>query len=235
MNKYKILAIFACHTNCIKKYVSTLSNINNINDHIEKFIVIDSYNEEFALRLKDDLKNNNKLDNHYLTKNNIYLDFGKWVHVLSNSNLEKYDNILLINDSIIITEDISQYFNYFQKLNKEVNLYAYNDSTQLNIYHYQSYLFMINKKIISKFINFFNSRKEFIKDEKSLIEQMELNLTSIDTYHDCFLKIANEHNKHKNIFWENEPLYEKIIKDKSFHIFKLKKINDHYKHFHYTI
>jgi hypothetical protein len=235
MNKYKIIAIFACHTNCIKKYISTLSNINNIYSHIEKFIIIDSQNEEFALRLKNDLKNNNKLLSHYIIKNNVYLDFGKWIHVLSEYNFDKYDNILLINDSIIITEEISQYFNYFQKINKEVNLYAYNDSSQLNIYHYQSYLFMINKKIISKFINFFNSRKEFIKDEKSLIEQMELNLTNIDTYHDCFLKLAKEHNKHKNIFWENEPLYEKLIKDKSFHIFKLKKINDHYKHFHYTI
>ena len=50
MNKYKIIAIFACHTTCIKKYISTLSNINNIYSHIEKFIIIDSYNQEFALR-----------------------------------------------------------------------------------------------------------------------------------------------------------------------------------------
>ena len=235
MNKYKIIAIFACHTTCIKKYISTLSNINNIYSHIEKFIIIDSYNQEFALRLKDDLKNNNKLVSHYLIENNIYLDFGKWIHVLSNSNLEKYDNILLINDSIIITEDISQYFNYFQKLNKEVNLYAYNDSSQLNIYHYQSYLFIINKQIITKFIDFFNSRKTFIKDEKSLIEQMELNLTKIDENHDCFIKIAKEHNKQKNIFWENEPFYEKIINENSFHIFKLKKINDHFKQCQYSI
>ena len=235
MNENKIIAIFACHTTCIKKYITTLNNLHNLNDNIDKFIIIDSIDQIFALKLKDDLKNNKKLLHHHLVKNDVYFDFGKWINILSIEDLKDYKNILLINDSILLTKNIDRYFLNYKHIDININLYAYNDSSQLGIYHYQSYLFMIKNKIKDKLVDFFNKRKHLIVSEKTLIQQMELNLTKLDPEHDCFIKIANEFNKNKNIFWENESLYEHLIKTKMFHMFKLKKINDHFKHFQYNI
>ena len=230
-----IIAIFACHTSCIKKYVTTLNNLYNIYNYIDKFIIIDSSNEQFSNNLINDLKNDPKFLKFYIIPNDIYYDFGKWIYVLQNENLNQFNNILFINDSIILNNYISTFFLYFKDLKKDVNLFAYNDSSQLEVYHYQSYLFIIKNTIISKFINFFNSKKHLISNQKTLIEQLEFNLINVDSNHDVYLKIANNINKYKNIFWENDSLYENLVNGKIFHIFKLKKINDHFKHYQYDI
>lgn len=230
-----IIAIFACHTTCMKKYVTTLSNLYNIYSFIDNFIIIDSNQEKLSNNLIEDLKNDPKFYKSFLINNDIYYDFGKWIHVLTNEKLTQFKHILFINDSVLLTRQVSKFFLYFKDLKQDINLFAYNDSSQLEVYHYQSYLFIIKQIISNKFIDFFNSKKEFIKNEKTLIEQLELNLLKIDSKHDAYLKIANNFNKHKNIFWENEELYEKLINEQVFHLFKLKKINDHFKHYQYEI
>lgn len=233
MTKFKILALFACHTNCLKKYFVNLNNIYKLLPYIDNFAFIDSESEILARKLKNDVMNINKYKDYIFKANDQYLDFGKWVYGLENINHSDYDYVLLINDSIIIIEEIKNYFHYLENLNKEINLYAYNDSSQLGIYHYQSYFFSLNKKIIKNFIDFYYIKKPNIVNQRSLIENMELNLIKIDSNYDCFLKIGREWNVNKNIYWENEELYKKMINNNKFHIFKLKKIVDFYTSYKY--
>lgn len=240
----KILAIFSNHTYDIIKYNVTINNLTYILPHVTNAIIIDSIDEEYANKLKNDIYENknlkelDKIKEYYLVKNNkIYVDFGKWIHVLENSCLIKnYDYILFINDSIIITHDMTEYFNYLYECNNKnkenkknnINIYGYNDSSQFQ-YHYQSYLFMINTKIIDKFINFYKLKKPLIYDINSLIHNMELNICNIDPLHDAYIKIAKTENIKKNIFWENDKIYEKLLTNNKLCLIKLRRIQDYEK------
>jgi hypothetical protein len=226
MLKYKILGIFANHTTTPIKYNISLNNILLIKPFLTNIIIIDSKNENYAQQLYSDFKTDDKLKNYLFIDNDNYFDFGKWVYTLKNIDTSFYDYILLINDSIILTHDITKYFNYIENImNITTNLYAYNDSTQIK-YHYQSYCFLIKKNIIQKFIDFFESRKIKIFDLQSLTYNIELNMCEIDNDHDCFIKIGNEYNISKNLYWENEELYKYLLSKNIFAILKLKKIFD---------
>ena len=154
MDKYKILGLFACHTKCIKKYFTNLNNIYYLLDYLENFIIIDSKDEYYAELLKKDVEKISKFKEHYFIDNDIYYDFGKWVYGIETINYYDYDYILLINDSIIIVNNMFDFFKGLNDRKPSVNIYAYNDSTQLDVYHYQSYLFFLNKKILYKFKNY---------------------------------------------------------------------------------
>jgi hypothetical protein len=234
MDKYNILALISNHTNSIIKYNISLSNISLIKKHVNDIIIIDSENEIIAEKLSNDLKDDNKIKQYLFIKNNYYYDFGKWIHALENIDYRKYDYILFLNDSIILTENINNFFYYIQNVMQNVNIYGYNDSTQLQ-YHYQSYCFLLNVSIINKFIDFFNSRKEFIYDLDSLVRNIELNLHNIDDNRDCFLKIGNDYNMSKNLFWENDILYQYLLSKKIIGIMKLKKIFDMQREYKITI
>ena len=218
----------ACHSDSKKKYFSTLNNIFCIENYIQDLIIINSSEAKYSNHLKDDLKDYKKIKSYHTIPNDNHYDFGKWVYALSNHDVSDYDFILFINDSILIMNNIVNYFYFFDNISEKVNLYAYNDSTQNNIYHYQSYLFLMNVNIIDNFFKLFKSKKEKIINKESLIEHMEMNLINLDEKHDVFLKLGKEWNTKKNIFWENEELYEYLLNKNIFHLFKFQKIDDSY-------
>ena len=177
------------------------------------------------------VRNSGLIDGSYYDK----LYFYKTVKVLEyieTNIVGKYDYILFINDSIIITHDMNEYFNYLNNSTKKINVYGYNDSTQLQ-YHYQSYLFMIHQNTIPKFKNLYEEKKPNIYDVNSLIRNLELNFYSIDENHDCYIKIGEEHNKNNNIFWENDKLYEQLLSNNILCLIKLKRIQDYQKSYIY--
>ena len=228
MHKYKLLGIFANHTNSIIKYNVSLNNLSIVKEYLTGICIVDSLNEKYAHLLKNDLSLIPKTIKHYfLIENNQYFDFGKWMYALDNINYNEYDYILFINDSIIINNNIDKFFIHINySLSNKTNLFAYNDSTQFK-YHYQSYIFLLNKKIIKKFVQFFESKKKFVHDLNSLVHNIELNICDIDENNDCFIKIANDFNMDKNIFWENEILYQYLLSKDIFGVMKLKKIYDY--------
>jgi hypothetical protein len=233
MNK-KILAIFANHSNSYVKNIISLHNLSIIEKYVTDICIIDSENEEFSMKLNNNLKDKDKIINYFFIKNDTYYDFGKWVYGLNNiKSLNSYDYILFVNDSIIITPDIDKYFNYIDNfLESNINLFAYNDSTQLQ-YHYQSYFFIIKPFIAKELIKLFEERKPFIDSLQSLIENMEFSLTEIDNNHDCFIKIGIQFNHMQNIYWTNEDLYSYLLSINHFAILKYKRICDIYNEFNY--
>ena len=233
--KYKILVLFANHTNNKIKYNITLNNISFIKKYISNIIIIDSENEYYANLLKKDLESSNLVSNYFYVKNDIFYDFGKWACALEKINYTDYDYILFLNDSIILTQAIEKYFYYIDNImSPDTNLYAYNDSTQI-MYHYQSYLFLIKSSIVNNFLNFFENKKQYIHNLETLIKNVELNMCNIDKNHDVFIKIGNEYNYEKNLYWHNEDLYKYLLTKDIFAIIKLKKIFDIQKEYKITI
>jgi len=225
MNKYKILVLIANHTNSQLKYNISLNNISLIKDYVTDICIIDTKNELYAQKLNNDLiKIYNNIIQYIYLDNNYYYDFGKWINALQNIDYDKYDFILFLNDSIILTYEIRNYFIYIENVMKyDTQLYAYNDSSQVK-YHYQSYLFLLNKNSALTFIDFFESRKNNITNLDTLVQNIELNMCEIVENHDCFLKIADEYNSLKNIHWENDELYQYLLNKEIIAIIKLKRI-----------
>lgn len=105
----------------------------------------------------------------------------------------------------------------------ESELYGYNDSTEIN-YHYQSYLFSIKKDAIPKFIKMIQDKISLMKTQTDVITEYELKMAQHFT-HDCFLKIGHlPYNEKKNIFFENDFLYKKLLKYKLLPFIKIKRI-----------
>ena len=231
---YKILGLFANHTCNNIKYNISLNNILMIYKYLTNICIIDTINQNYGNKLYNNLKNFSIINNYFFIENDNYFDFGKWIYALKNIDYSSYDYILLINDSIILSNEINKFFIYLNNINDNINLYGYNDSSQIK-YHYQSYFFIINIKIVNKFINFIESKKNLIFDLNSLVHNIELNLCEIDQNHDCFIKIGNEYNKDKNLYWENETLYKYLLTKKIFSIVKLKKIIDIQKEYKFVV
>ena len=234
MNKI-IIAIIACHTNSHLKYHSIINNINKIYNKIKYFNIIDSNDALFSSNLKKYYENDSKLGVHELIDNNNFLDFGKWSYIIKNFIIKynlNYDYILLLNDSILITHNIDDFFN--ENINNNYDLYAYNDSSQLDIYHYQSFLFFISKNIEKDFISFIESKKD-INSYQDIINNIELNLNKITENNNCFIKLAYYDNNYcKNLIWHNESLYNKLLIENKYNIIKIKRIIDYYNNFEYN-
>jgi hypothetical protein len=109
-------------------------------------------------------------------------------------------------------------------ISKSVDLYGYNDSTQIR-YHYQSYLFGLKTSktyILNKLID---DKKHLITDSNSLVHNTEILMTDYFTNNDCFLKIGNiSSHKLKNIYFENDTFYNFLFKTGLLPLKKIKRM-----------
>lgn len=224
MNKYnydlnknkKILIIIASHINGKDKFIT----INNNIQYFKEYDILIHNSKD--LLMNEEIKNyyNDKNIKYEESENNIYLDFGKWYKSLKNIDYEKYDFIVFTNDSIYLKNSINYFFNLM--IEKNVELYAYNDSKAINN-HYQSYLFGIKKSAIYKFINFFEERKKIIDLEGELIRNTEVKLAEYFDSKDCFLHLSKLNVK-DNIYFYDDKMYQKLYINNLLPFIKLKKL-----------
>jgi hypothetical protein len=155
-------------------------------------------------------------------ENYLTYDYGKWIKLLSQVNSNSYDYIFFSNDSFQVEDSINHFINLTVK--KNVELYAYNDSTEQK-YHYQSYLFSIRSNAIHKFISMCNTCKKNIITQEDVIINYELNMMNYFSSHDCFLKIGEIPSNIKlNIFFRNDYLYQILKNTGLLPFIKLKRI-----------
>jgi len=235
-NNIKMVTIVACHTNTLLKYNVVINNIPYLIFPNNDIIIINSSNEKYSYKLKQYIDNkivinapNNKIIKYIEIPNDKYIDIGKYIHVLNmietNGSLNKeYEFVVLINDSIIIKNSITHFYNMIINMNKE--LYAYNDSSEIK-YHYQSYLYAIKYKAIHKLIDYFNIHKFEIHGYKDVIDKIELELNNIYANdNDCFLKIAKlPCNINKNIYFHNDALYNLLLNNEILPFIKIRALN----------
>jgi len=235
-NNKKILTIVACHTNTLLKYNTVINNIPYLIFPNNDIIIINSSNEKYSDKLKryittkSDINTpNNKIIKYIEIQNDKYIDIGKYIHVLNiietDESLNKeYEFVVLINDSVIIKNSITHFYNMTIKMNKE--LYAYNDSSEIK-YHYQSYLYAIKYNAIHKLIDYFNIHKFEIHGYKDVIDKIELELNNIYANdNDCFLKIAKlPCNINKNIYFHNDILYNLFLNNQILPFIKIRALD----------
>lgn len=214
----KILVIIATHISDTNKFDIIKNNTKYFKEHD---III---NNSSGLNLNEEIKTycENEKIIYQESDNDIYLDFGKWYKTLNTIDYNKYDYIVFTNDSIYITYNINHFFNLM--VDKNVELYGYNDSSEIN-YHYQSYLFGIKNISIKKFINFFEENKRFINCTNDVISNTELKLANTFISKDCFLHLIDfKSSQNKNIYYCNNNLYKKLYLHNLLPIIKLKKL-----------
>ena len=230
-NNSKILTIIACHSNTIIKYKAIINNIPYLLFPNNDIIIINSSNEQYSDKLKNFISDENYPHKNSIKKyieipNDKYVDFGKYIYGLNtivSENNDRYDYVVFTNDSIIIQNPITHFYNMVIKMDYE--LYAYNDSSEIK-YHFQSYLYAIKYNAIYKLINYFENCKSHIKSYKDVIRILELNLTHIyPNNYDCFLKIANiPSNLGKNIYFHNNILYKLLLENNILPFLKIRAL-----------
>jgi hypothetical protein len=216
----KILTIMACHTDTSLKLKTILNNIKYFRFINNDIIIINSRDTKYSKVLESVCKARGL--KYIEIPNNSHLDSGKWMHVLKTTNIESYNFVVFTNDSYFINNSIWHFYN--KMITKNIELYGYNDSTQIS-YHYQSYLFGVQKEAVHKFITHYESHKHLLTDYLSVVSNIELKLTHIFQTKDCFLKIGNfYHHKDKNIFFNNDKLYVQLMNNGLLPFFKLKRL-----------
>jgi hypothetical protein len=216
----KILTIMACHTNSSLKLKTILNNIRYIRFINNDIIIVNSSDTPYSKELETAC--NERGLKYIEIRNNSHLDIGKWMHVLKTTRIDSYNFVVFTNDSYFINNPICHFYNKMVTTN--VELYGYNDSTQVTP-HYQSYLFGVKNEAIHKFMAHYESHKNLLTDYLSVVSNIELKIMNIFQTKDCFLKIGNlYYHKDKNIFINNDKLYIQLIKSGLLPFFKLKRL-----------
>lgn len=221
-NGKKYLVIMACHCNTPIRFETIKKNLRYFAFENCHKIVINSENTGFTDQLKE-ICNRHNNTTYYEIPNNNYIDFGKWTHVLQNLvDYNKYDYIVLTNDSYKILSSINHYLNLAAKHN--VQLFGYNDSSQTR-YHYQSYLFSLRKDAVNIFINRVMDPNIIINNQSDVINNFEVNMTDWFSTKKSFLKIGNYGlDVGHNIFFTNDQLYLPLKTSGLLPFTKLKRI-----------
>jgi len=213
----KNILLLALHTTNNIKYSATINNIEKIINNIDGIIIVDSLDSYYKDKLKEYLttKYNTKILNYYFIENDVYVDFGKYIYAIKNNELN-CNNIIFLNDSIFIMNEIDDFFN---KLNN-YDLYAFTENNEIK-YHYQSYLFSIKKNKLNILIDYFESNKHNIKYFNDIIRIYEIELCYLFENKNCHinnLKLCD-----KNIFnLYNKLIYNNLLKNNTLPIIKIK-------------
>ena len=222
-NKAKqIIILYACHTNNYIKQKSFDSNLKFLkmipNSELVIINTISLPNSEILQQ-----KYQSYCKKYFLIPNNKLLDFGKWQYALQNVQLEEYDYIVFINDSIIIEKPINFFFSLLSS--KNVDYYGFNNSTQTK-YHSQSYLFSIKTNQIYRFIDLIQRNlKNITSNPESVVYNLELKLLDEFKNHKHFLNTRKFPDHFgKNIFFNNDYLYLNLKKAGLFPFTKVKRI-----------
>jgi len=224
-NNKKYLVILACHCESEVKLSTIKNNIPYLkNDKID-IVVINSTN----LKYNDELKTHcDELKIEYNEiPNDGACDFGKYLYVLQNmTDYEAYDYVVFTNDSYIIHSSIAHFFNFITKTDDD--LYGYNDSME-KTHHIQSYLFALNAKAVTIFINNVENIKKHLKNLNDVIIKCELELINWFSSYACFLNISTLTCQQKtvssNIFFHNDDLYVALKEQGLLPFTKLKRLS----------
>lgn len=220
LNNKKILLLFATHTDSLLKKRTTINNLSYFNFECIDIAVTNSKNLPFNSEMQTFYEKNNI--KYYEIDNDTSFGFNKWNYLLNKIDYSLYDYVIFMNDSFIIQRNINDYINNMIK--KDMDLYGYNDSSE-NRYHYQSYLFSIKSNKVYKFINLINSKKNITRNYHEAVYNYELQLTDHFVKKDCYLKIAYlPINMKKNIFFQNDYLYNKLQKTGILPFTKIKRL-----------
>jgi len=210
----KNLIIIASHIYSEIKHNVLMNNCNYFINRNYDIYLIDS------LEFKDKYNYNNNFKKIFFVKNDKFSDFGKWFFILNNINYNKYDNIIFTNDSYILINNIDTYLS--NVTNNNIEYYGYTDNYEIS-YHYQSYIFSLNKNSINTLLNLIINKKSLINNYNDVVINYEVDLINLFKNVDCYLKNTNPLKN--NIFFHNDTLYKELLNNYKLPIIKLKRVS----------
>lgn len=221
-NTSKILTIIACNSDSKLRLDTVVNNLRYLNYLNNDIIIVNTCDTLYSNELKEKLSQQIVVKQIFEIPNDNSFGFEKWIYGLNNYDYNKYDYVVFTNDSFVIKSRINCFFN--KMIDKKVELFGYNDSTQLR-YHYQSYLFGIKKDAISKFINYVEKNKSLVHNYDSAVLNYELVMIDYFSTKDCFLHIGNiPMHQGMNIFFTNDILYQILFKTRLLPFVKVKRL-----------
>lgn len=221
-NTPKILTIIACNSDSKLRLDTTVNNLRYLNYLNNDIIIVNTCGTPYGNKLKEKLSQKNVVKQIFEIPNDNSFGFEKWIYGLNNYDYNKYDYVVFTNDSFVIKSHINCFFN--KMIDKKVELFGYNDSTQIR-YHYQSYLFGIKNDAIHNFISYVNKNKSLVYDYGTAVLNYELVMTDYFSTKDCFLHIGYiPMNQGMNIFFMNDVLYNILFKKRLLPFIKVKRL-----------
>lgn len=209
-----------------------MTYVKNININIVMSRNADYNKYLYQLQSKyESVQNNIKC---YEIENNKYIDFGKYQwsarhYTMTNNNeFENINKVYFMNDSVIVTGDISSFFKY-----NSYQLYGFLDSYVYN-YHYQSYAFGISSECINIFISFIQKfvdkyacvNKECLYTE--VINELEMRMYSYFNDNklstDCYIKVPDG----IGFIYGSKKKYKALIKN-GLYLVKYNVLSQHWK------
>ena len=157
---------------------------------------------------------------------NIYFDYkqndkfiahGKWMHFLKKINYSYYENIILTNDSFIITRSL---FDLKELVDPNTELVSLLESYESK-HHYPDFLRIYNLIGINKILRYYESNIDNITDFLSVILVFEIN--SSDIFDNVKVLYKNIDNFDGNIHFINKYT-ENYLYNKNYPIVKIKKL-----------
>ena len=221
-NTPKILTIIACNSDSKLRLDTTINNLRYLNYLNNDIIIVNTCGTPYGNKLKEKLSQKNVVKQIFEIPNDNSFGFEKWIYGLNNYDYNKYDYVVFTNDSFVIKSHINCFFN--KMIDKKVELFGYNDSTQIR-YHYQSYLFGIKNDAIHNFISYVNKNKSLVYDYGTAVLNYELVMIDYFSTKDCFLHIGYiPMNQGMNIFFTNDVLYNILFKKRLLPFIKVKRL-----------
>lgn len=150
------------------------------------------------------------------TQNDKFVCHGKWLYALSKYNYANYTNLILTNDSIVITRSL---YDFKQLMTPTTEMVALLDSYETQ-HHYPDFLRAYNSVGIKKIIDYYEKNKQNITDFLSMIIIYEIQSSNLfNSVSVLFKSPETPVNIHINNTLLSEYLYTK-----QYPVVKLKKI-----------
>lgn len=224
INGKKFLTIIACHSINTQKVKVVINNIKKLEFSGNKIVIVSSVDTRYDYQLREIAGKMYPNVEMFSIPNDSASDVGKWMYYIKNEYVPNYDHVVFTNDSIYLNYPIYHWYKFMERSN--VELYGYNDSSQEDKYHYQSFLYSVKKSSIPKLVNYYDKVKPLLTGYNEIIDNFEKKLVDIFERIDCFLPIAYiQGNRGKNIYFNNDSLYQSLVSSGGMSIVKLKRVS----------
>lgn len=222
LHNKKVLTMIACHTDTLTKVKTIINNIIKLSFSNNKIVVVNSSDTIYGGHLKNLMNRLFPAIELFEIPNTSSLDIGKCVFYLDNHYRNTHDYLVFTNDSYYLTAPV--YHFYKLMVRSRTQLYGYNDSSQTDKYHYQSYLYGVRSDAVHILVNHYRAMLPLLTGYMEVVYHIELKLCDIFSSKDCVLKIAHlPGHQGRNVFFDNDNLYTLLHKSGVLPIVKLKR------------
>jgi hypothetical protein len=217
-----ILILIACHTNSELKKKALIHNVKILSKISKNIVIINSTDQQDTL-LENSLKEAEPSIVIQYSQNDKYYCYSKWLYGLSNNNYSSYDNVMLTNDSFILTREIDDYANL---ITKDTELVAICDAYEIK-HHYPDFIRTYNQEGLRKVIQFYNSNKNNITNFLSCVYEYEVKSSSIFNKNNIRVLYPNNSKHIENIHFIDEYTKDYLY-NKNYPCIKIKKLEFNY-------